>query len=71
MTFAGAVRGKGGVWVRVCRSAKRDKRGLICDGALDVRAKRHGSRFTVSPAVCDRGAKDCRQEGPVQPIEDG
>jgi hypothetical protein len=53
VTFAGRVSGSGSVWIRVCKSGKRNAAGLICAGGLQTRAKRDGSRWRVTPTVYD------------------
>ena len=53
-TFKGRVTGKGPIWVHVCRSAKRDSRGLICSKESIVRARRtSGGRFQAKPKFFD------------------
>jgi hypothetical protein len=47
------VRGKGAVWVYVCRSPKRDAKGVICDHEMVRQARRRGNRFTVRPKFFD------------------
>lgn len=53
-TFRGRARGKGPVWVFVCKSRRRDKLGLICNDAMIERArKRRNGRFSVTPRFVD------------------
>jgi hypothetical protein len=53
-TFKLKVRGTGSVWVHVCKSAKKDKDGLICDDESIGRAHRKtGNRFTYRPRFFD------------------
>jgi hypothetical protein len=49
-TFRARVRGGGQVWVRVCRSARKDRDGVICDRLALGRAIRHkGGIYTFKP----------------------
>ena len=52
-TFKMRVKGKGPVWVRVCRSKKRDKYGLICKKAELGRARKKGGSFRFKPTFFD------------------
>jgi hypothetical protein len=53
-TFKMRVKGKGTVWVHVCKSAKKSKKeGLICSKELIVQAKKKGSVFQVKPQFFD------------------
>src|SRR4029078_8679925 len=46
-TMKGKVRGKGQVYVYVCKSKKKDKDGLICHDEAIKRAKKKNGRFSV------------------------
>jgi len=53
-TFKMRVRGKGSVFVHVCKSARKSKDGVICNKALIVQAKRKtGTLFQVKPKFFD------------------
>ena len=53
-TFQGEVKGNGPVWVYVCRSPKRDAKGVICSKAVIEKAKRTtAGRFSVKPKFFD------------------
>jgi hypothetical protein len=52
-TFKMRVRGPGKVFVYVCKSKKRDKRGLICDKELIVQAKKKNGIYQVKPKFFD------------------
>lgn len=53
-TFRMRVRGKGKVFLHVCKSSRRNKEGVICDKALIVQAKRKsGTLFRVKPEFFD------------------
>jgi hypothetical protein len=45
-TMKGKVKGKGVVYVHVCKSKKKDKDGLICPEAIK-KAKKKNGRFSV------------------------
>ena len=53
-TFKGRVSGKGQVWVHVCKSRKRNARGLICSKESIVKArKKPAGRFQAKPKFFD------------------
>jgi hypothetical protein len=53
-TFKLKVRGKGSVWVYVCKSRKRDARGLICsDEQIEQARRTSAGRFQVKPRFWD------------------
>ncbi len=54
-TFKIRVRGKGTVWVHVCKSAKKDKEGVICSSrdTLIAQAKKKGSTYQVKAKFFD------------------
>jgi hypothetical protein len=52
-TFKMRVVGKGTVWVHVCKSAKKNKEGVICNKALIVQAKKKNGIFQVKPQFFD------------------
>jgi hypothetical protein len=52
-TFKIRVRGKGTVWVHVCKSAKKNKEGVICDEESILQAKKKGSLFRVKAKYFD------------------
>jgi hypothetical protein len=52
-TFKLRVKGKGQVWVYVCKSKKKDKEGLICNDASIGRAHKHGSVYQYKPTFYD------------------
>ena len=53
-TFRLRVRGAGQVWVRVCRSARKARDGVICDRLAVGRAhRRKGGMYTFKPRFRD------------------
>ena len=52
-TFKMAVRGKGSVWVHVCKSKKRDAKGVICHDESIGRAKKRGKTHQYRPKFFD------------------
>lgn len=54
-TFKMRVRGKGTVWVHVCRSKRRDKEGVICHSSDTFigQAKKKGRYFRVKAKFFD------------------
>jgi hypothetical protein len=46
-TMKGKVKGKGQVYVYVCKSRKKDKDGLICHEEAIKRAKKKNGKFSV------------------------
>jgi hypothetical protein len=53
-TFKMKVKGKGTVWVYVCKSRKRDDKGLICSDEMIEKARRTSAgRFQVKPKFYD------------------
>ena len=53
-TFKLRVKGKGAVFVRVCRSRKRNRKGVICAREAHGKAKRKsGARFEFRPPFFD------------------
>jgi hypothetical protein len=54
VTFRLRARGKGQVWVRVCKSATKSRDGVICDRLAVGRATRHsGGIYTYTPRFHD------------------
>ena len=54
VTFRLRARGEGQVWVRVCKSARKSRDGVICDRLAVGRAKRqHGGIYTYTPRFHD------------------
>src|SRR4051812_19557167 len=54
VTFRLRGRGEGQVWVRVCRSARKSRDGVICDRLAVGRAKRlRGGIYTYTPRFHD------------------
>jgi hypothetical protein len=52
-TFKLRVRGRGAVFVRVCKSRKRDKHGLICHRESFGRAKKKGKLYVYKAPFFD------------------
>jgi hypothetical protein len=53
-TFRGKVRGKGSVWVFVCKSPRRNAKGLICSTEMIRKARRTGGHgFEVKARMYD------------------
>src|SRR3954451_18234092 len=52
-TFKLRVRGAGQVWVRVCRSNKKNADGVICSDESIGRARKKGSAFQYRPKFFD------------------
>ena len=52
-TFKMRVRGKGTVWVHVCKSSKKDKEGVICSKEMISQAKKKGKLFQVKAKFFD------------------
>lgn len=52
-TFKVKVRGKGPVWVHVCKSKRKDADGLICSDESIGQAKRSGGRHHYRPKFFD------------------
>jgi hypothetical protein len=52
-TFKMRVRGKGTVWVHVCKSAKKNKDGVICSKEMIQQAKKKGSTFQIKAKFFD------------------
>jgi hypothetical protein len=52
-TFRMRVRGKGPVWVYVCRSRKRDAKGLICSDEWVVKARKRGRHHVAKGRFFD------------------
>jgi hypothetical protein len=46
-TMKGKVKGKGPVYVYVCKSKKKDSEGLICDKETIKKAKKKNGKFSV------------------------
>ena len=44
--FKGKVRGRGPVYIHVCRSPRKDAEGLICTREAVAKARRRGRRFS-------------------------
>jgi hypothetical protein len=54
VTFRLRAHGKGQVWVRVCKSARKNREGVICAGLEVGRAKRQaGGVYTYRPPFHD------------------
>jgi hypothetical protein len=54
VTFRLRAHGRGQVWVRVCRSARKNREGVICAGLEVGRAKRRaGGIYTYRPPFRD------------------
>ena len=54
VTFRLRAHGRGQVWVRVCKSARKDRDGVICDRLAVGRAIRHGGGiYTYAPRKHD------------------
>ena len=51
--FKGKVAGPGPVWIRVCRSPRKNAKGLICADEAVMRAHRRGGRFSVRARFFD------------------
>jgi hypothetical protein len=51
--FRMRVRGRGQVWVRVCRSSKRNRAGFICPDESFGRATRRAGIFRYRPKLYD------------------
>src|SRR5215212_8395302 len=52
-TFKMRIKGKGAVFVHVCKSKKKDSSGRICNKADIGRAKKKGSTFRYRPKFFD------------------
>jgi hypothetical protein len=52
-TFKMRVKGKGQVWVYVCKSPKKKAEGTICNKASIGRAHKHGSVYQYKPTFYD------------------
>jgi hypothetical protein len=52
-TFKSRVKGKGTVWVHVCKSKKKSKDGRICHKAEIGRAHKKGGSFQYKPHFFD------------------
>jgi hypothetical protein len=52
-TFKMRVKGPGAVFVHVCKSKKKDAKGLICNSELIVQAKKKGGVYQVKPKFFD------------------
>jgi hypothetical protein len=52
-TFRMRVRGKGQVWVHVCKSAKKNRAGIICNKESIGRAKRRNGVYRFTPQFFD------------------
>ena len=52
-TFKMRVKGKGQVWVHVCKSKKKDSDGVICSDPDLGRAKKKGGVFQYKPKFFD------------------
>jgi hypothetical protein len=51
--FKGKVKGRGRVWIHVCRSPRKNAKGLICSQEAVMRAHRRGNRFSVRARFFD------------------
>lgn len=52
-TFKMKVRGKGSVWVHVCKSKAKDADGLICQDESIGQAKKSGKHYRYKPKFFD------------------
>ena len=52
-TFRMRVRGRGSTWVHVCKSARRNRQGVICTEESIGRARRSGRTYTYKPRFFD------------------
>lgn len=52
-TFKMRVNGSGQVWVHVCKSKKKDSRGVICNEESIGQAKKKGGSFSYKPKFFD------------------
>ena len=52
-TFKMRVKGKGQVWVHVCKSKKKDSEGVICSNESIGRAKKKNGVFRYKPKFFD------------------
>lgn len=52
-TFTMRVRGKGSVWVHVCKRAKKNAKGIICDDESIGQARKRGGLFRYTPKFFD------------------
>ena len=52
-TFKMRVKGSGDVYVHVCKSKKKDSKGVICDDESIGEAKKRGGSFTYKPEFFD------------------
>jgi len=52
-TFKMRVKGSGDVYVHVCKSKKKDSKGVICDDESIGEAKKKGGSFTYKPEFFD------------------
>jgi hypothetical protein len=53
VTFRMRVKGKGQVYVHVCKSKKKNKDGVICTNAAIGRAHKHGGKFRYTSKFAD------------------
>jgi hypothetical protein len=52
-TFKMRVKGAGQVWVHVCKSKKKDSKGVICSDESIGQAKKKGGSFSYKPKFFD------------------
>jgi len=52
-TFKSKIKGPGQVWVHVCKSARKNKEGVICSDESIGRAKKKGSTYNYKPKFFD------------------
>lgn len=52
-TFKMKVRGRGSVWVHVCKSRAKDADGLICSDESIGQARRNGRNYEYTPKFFD------------------
>jgi len=52
-TFKAKVSGEGTVWLHVCKSAKKNKNGVICHTAVLAQMKKRSGTFRVKPEHFD------------------
>ena len=51
--FKGKVRGKGTVWIHVCKKKSRDGEGIICNKEMIAQARKKDGRFKVKADFFD------------------
>ena len=53
VTFKLRVRGKGPVYVHVCKARKKNKNGVLCDKAAGGRARKNGGSYRYTSTFTD------------------